>query len=235
MQINAPIEMRHLKTKKLYLQVYDEICNYIKDNDLGPGDKLPTEAEMTRTLGVSRNVLREAIKALEITGIILSKPGVGITICKTQADLSSSTLISKLNIINEPHIENNVQEIRKVLKLGFARSAFDAMTPEILARLEAELEVMRAHAKKQTDNDSPASATAFARADANFHSILFESIRNPLLSSLLELFWASKYYFDLKLRHSSIEATCANHERIISGLKSNNYDEFYSAMLIHFK
>ena len=56
-------EMKNLKSRKLYLQVYDEIKNYIEENHLVPGDKLPSEMKMCEMLGVIRNVLREAIKS----------------------------------------------------------------------------------------------------------------------------------------------------------------------------
>ena len=55
--------MKNLKSRKLYLQVYDEIKSYIEKNHLMPGDKLPSEMKMCEMLGVSRNVLREAIKS----------------------------------------------------------------------------------------------------------------------------------------------------------------------------
>ena len=66
--------MKNLKSRKLYLQVYDEIKSYIEKNHLMPGDKLPSEMKMCEMLGVSRNVLREAIKSLEIKMCIRDRP-----------------------------------------------------------------------------------------------------------------------------------------------------------------
>ena len=86
-------KMRSLKTPKLYLQVYQEIKDYILKSGLKPGDKLPTEMEMCRLLGVSRNVLREAIKALEITGLVRSTPGVGSVIQEFNPDCLFDSLI----------------------------------------------------------------------------------------------------------------------------------------------
>ena len=82
-------KLQNLKSQKLYIRVYDEIRNYIYKNNLKAGDKLPTEMEMCEMLGVSRNVLREAIKSLEITGIVSSKPGVGIIIRDFNVDYSN--------------------------------------------------------------------------------------------------------------------------------------------------
>ena len=87
-------KLQNLKSQKLYIRVYDEIRNYIYKNNLKAGDKLPTEMEMCEMLGVSRNVLREAIKSLEITGIVSSKPGVGIIIRDFNVDYIMSTFIN---------------------------------------------------------------------------------------------------------------------------------------------
>ncbi len=234
MQAKATGEMRNLKSKKLYLQVYDELCNYIKDNNLGPGDKLPTEAEMTQMLGVSRNVLREAIKALEITGVITSKPGVGITICKSRSELSVSGMLSQLNTMNDDNLKTNIEEIRSVLELGFCRKAFETMTEKTLNALEEQLLIMCENTPKNEDGKSKANL-AFAKADALFHSILFRGVDNPLLFSILDLFWASDTYFLKKTTHLSFDVTIAEHKQIFDSLKSRNYEQFREAMVVHFR
>ena len=55
---------------KLYIRTYREIRKYIVQNNLQPGDLLPTEQKLCETLGVSRNVLREAIKSMELIGMV---------------------------------------------------------------------------------------------------------------------------------------------------------------------
>lgn len=90
---NSLVKMKNLRSPKLYLQVYNELRNYIVQNNLKPGDKLPTEMEMCERLGVSRNVLREAIKSLEITGVVHSTPGVGIVIQEFSTDYLFNSLV----------------------------------------------------------------------------------------------------------------------------------------------
>ena len=62
---------------KLYVQAFREIRAYITRNNLQPGDLLPSEQAMCEMLGVSRNVLREAIKSMELMGMAQSRPGRG--------------------------------------------------------------------------------------------------------------------------------------------------------------
>lgn len=71
--------MKQLKTNKLplSLQIQQHILDLIKDDTFSPGDRLPSEAEFSVKLGVSRPTLREALKSLEQEGILLRKHGVG--------------------------------------------------------------------------------------------------------------------------------------------------------------
>lgn len=65
------------KVEKLYLETFREIRSYIINNGLKPGDMLPTEQAMCERWGVSRNVLREAIKSMELMGMVQACPGRG--------------------------------------------------------------------------------------------------------------------------------------------------------------
>jgi len=234
MRDNSTSEMRNLKSKKLYLQVYDELCNYIQENNLNPGDKLPTEAEMTQMLGVSRNVLREAIKALEITGVITSKPGVGITICKTRSDLMLTSLLSQISAMSDDRAKSSIEEIRCVLEISFCRRAFDCITEEQLSILEKQVGIMKSKAKNIQKSNEVSVDTGFTQADALFHSTLYAETGNILLSAILSLFWSSDTYFKKKMFHASMEDTVYIHECILNALKSRDFDEFYDSMTRHF-
>ena len=78
--------MRNLKEDKLYIQTFREIRSYIITHELKAGDSLPTEQAMCQMLGVSRNVLREAIKSMELMGMIQSCPGRGTVVKEFNLD-----------------------------------------------------------------------------------------------------------------------------------------------------
>lgn len=234
MRDNSTLEMRNLKSKKLYLQVYDEICNYIRDNNLSPGDKMPTEAEMTAMLGVSRNVLREAIKALEITGVVASKPGVGITICKNQSDLLLTSLLSQITAMSDDKAKENIEELRCVLEISFCKKAFDSITEKQLSIMENQVNIMRIATEKAQKDKQVNLDTSFVQADSLFHSAMYAETGNILLSAILGLFWSSDTYFKRKIHHDSLEDTFHSHERIFKALKSRNFEEYHKAMMLHF-
>ena len=219
------------KPKKLYIKVYDEICEYIKENNLNPGDKLPTEAELGQMFGVGRSVLREAIKSLEITGVITSHPGIGITICKSRAELNFSSLMMKLNQDDGGHLTKCIGETRKILEMGLTRRAFDTVDDGQLSLLETQIEIMKSEAKKL---DNKPLSDQFLQADAMFHSLLFQRTGNELVSAILDLFWGYDRYLEYKAQPHQLDRTIKNHERIVEGLRERDYDVFYEAMFLHF-
>ena len=68
--------MNKQRGEKLYAQVFRQIRSYIIQRNLQPGDLLPTEQALVEMLGVSRK-LREAIKSMEIMGMVSAQPGRG--------------------------------------------------------------------------------------------------------------------------------------------------------------
>lgn len=78
--------MKPVEKKSLYLKISDSIYNYIRANDLRPGDKLPSERDMSEMLQTSRNSVREALRILEDRGLLYVKTGSGVFIKDTYGD-----------------------------------------------------------------------------------------------------------------------------------------------------
>jgi len=226
--------MKNLRSQKLYIQVYDEIKNYIYQNSLKPGDKLPTEMEMCQQLGVSRNVLREAIKALEITGIVRSTPGVGIVIQEFNPDYLCNSLIYA-NISDPVELLNQFSEIRRVLELGFSAEVFKRINENDLKQLNRQLDVMRTVANENTSRSVVTFGVKFAEADAAFHRILFAKMEMPLLISLIDAFWAIDKLYKAPASQSYMDFVLKKHERIAAALEMQDYQAFYDALEFHYK
>jgi DNA-binding FadR family transcriptional regulator len=178
--------------------------------------------EMATALGVSRNVLREAIKTLEIIGVVTSKPGVGIVVNSFNANFLSSCIF--LNLIGDDvDLVSQSQDVRKVLELGFARQSFDTMTDEQIEELEGIL-------KQMVGTDSHID---FYTLDADFHKIILKNIKNDVLIAFIDSAWAcdryyrSKFIDDSKLRYDK-------HKRILDALKRRDFDAFQDALVYHF-
>lgn len=225
-------EMKSLHSRKLYLRVYDEIKEYIEKNHLVPGDKLPPEMKMCEMLGVSRNVLREAIKALEITGTVKSTPGVGIVIQEFNTDFFLSNLI--FSVGGEDGLTQQIEELRRVLEIGFSKSVFNSITESGMQNLHKQLMNMEALYEQIQESQSYVYGVRFAEADAAFHKTLYQNVDNKLLKSIIEFSWACDNYYNSKTTPQDIAITVDKHRRIYEGLKSRSYEAFHDAMEYHF-
>lgn len=214
--------MKNLKSPKLYFQVYDALREYIIKNNLKPGDKMPTEAEMTEALGVSRNVLREGIKTLEIIGVLSSKPGVGMIINSFNSNFLSSCIYLNL-IADNIDLALDAQQVRKVLELGFAKQSFAKITDSKIARLE-ELVAQMSHLD---------DAQAPYEIDKEFHGILLSDVPNQVLKAFADSAWACDKYF----RQGEVyddQLRVKKHAMIVEALKNRSYEDYYAALKYHF-
>lgn len=231
---NAPTGMRNLKSHKLYLRVYDELRDYIINSQLRPGDKLPTEMEMCESLGVSRNVLREAIKALEITGVVSSKPGVGIVIQKFNPDNLFKTMFYGLAIDSGSTLDQTLA-VRRVLELGFLSEAFHSLKSEDISALKDRVETMeRVAAENSGRNGNGVSWAEFSQSDAEFHMILYRNTGNIFLQAIIRAVWNCDSYYLRTFPPQHIERTVEKHKKILAALENQDEDAFYQAMHDHF-
>lgn len=162
----------------LHKTVQAEIMHYITANDLRPGDPLKPEAELARTLGVSRNSVREAVKALESTGVLETRRGSGVYV----RDFSFAPLLDHLpyGLMRDRRALAELVELRKVLETGLISDAMDAVTPDSVAALRLVLAEMRDLAER---------GEHFGEQDRQFHRLLFADLGNEMLLRLFELFW----------------------------------------------
>ena len=68
--MNNPIKVKPIQRDLLYTKIADAIMEYIKENDLKTGDRIPSERELAQEFNTSRNSVREALRVLENNGII---------------------------------------------------------------------------------------------------------------------------------------------------------------------
>lgn len=215
-------KMKNLKSKKLYLQVYDELRHYILKNNLKPGDKIPTEMELSQALGVSRNVLREAIKTLEILGVVSSKPGVGMVVNAFSPSSLSTCMF--LNLVEDKgDLLKQSQEVRMVLELGFAQKCIDSITDDQLERMAESLRTMETYDEHED----------FYDLDAYFHQCMYENLENKILIAFLDSAWEC----DRNVRGkwpSDKELRVKKHRDIYTALVNRDYEALVASLVFHF-
>ena len=213
------------RNDKLYIRTYREIRKYIVQNNLQPGDLLPTEQKLCETLGVSRNVLRESIKSMELMGMVRACPGKGTEVQAFNLDFILQNVLFFQVGPQEEHSIREMFGVRKVLELAYMRQAFHAMTEEDVRALRSLADAMR---------DNWSRGVFFIQEDKNFHLTLFRSLHNDVLLSLLEAIWSVDDGFELEKKQPHLEQTVTKHEAIVAALENHSYPAFARAMEAHF-
>jgi len=216
--------MRNLKEDKLYIQAFREIRSYIIRNELKPGDLLPTEQNMCQMLGISRNVLREAIKSMELMGMISSCPGRGTMIKEFNLDFIFQNVLF-FTVGDEKRSIGEMLGVRKTIELGYTRQAFDALTEDDICGIRACYESIKAKWEQRV---------FFHADDKEFHMQLFKHLNNGVLHSLLEAIWAVDENFQVEEKAKHLDDTIAKHEAIVVALEKHDYEAFAKAMEAHF-
>ncbi len=213
------------RNDKLYIRTYREIRKYIVQNNLQPGDLLPTEQKLCETLGVSRNVLRESIKSMELMGMVRACPGKGTEVQAFNLDFILQNVLFFQVGPQEEHSIREMFGVRKVLELAYMRQAFHAMTEEDVRALRSLADAMR---------DNWSRGVFFIQEDKDFHLTLFRSLHNDVMLSLLEAIWSVDDGFELEKKQPHLEQTVTKHEAIVAALENHSYPAFARAMEAHF-
>ena len=216
--------MRNLKEEKLYIQTFREIRGYIIEHGLKAGDLLPTEQAMCQMLGVSRNVLREAIKSMELMGMIQSCPGRGTVVKEFNLDFIFQNVLF-FTIGEEDRSIREMLMIRKNIELSYMRQAYLALTSEDIRHIRSSLEAIKEKWQQHI---------FFHADDKEFHMAMFRPLQNAVLNSLLEAIWAVDANFRLEEKSKHLGDTIGKHENIVCALEEHDYEAFAKAMEAHF-
>jgi GntR family transcriptional repressor for pyruvate dehydrogenase complex len=156
-------------------EAIEKLRAMIVSGELRPGDRLPREADLATTLGLSRNSLREAVRALSLVRILDVRQGDGTYVSSLAAD----SLLEALNFIVEFHHDASVLElleVRRILEPAASARAAVLITAPTIAQV-AEI-LGRANA------DSPVED--LVKADVEFHRAIALAAGNSVLASLIE-------------------------------------------------
>lgn len=165
-----------IQPKKMYEHVIDQIYNQILEGDLKKGDKLPPERELTDQLSLSRTSVREALRALEVLGVIQSQQGEGNFI---SGDIGESLIRPLASIFTlNGGTKKDAIELRLNMEVLSATLAAERINQEELGQLKEILD----HMKTGPDDE------VMFQLDDQFHEIIAKATGNYLIVSLIKLF-----------------------------------------------
>ncbi|MFO1206318.1 MAG: FadR/GntR family transcriptional regulator [Burkholderiales bacterium] len=163
-------------TGNLASRVAEMLRTRIRDDELAPGTRLPSELAMARHFGVSRTVLREAIALLKTEGLVETRKGSGAYVLDPKTGPGASP-----DRLTEESIESllNLIEVRRGVEAEVAALAAVRCTPGQLAEIE--------HALRRIE-ESVASGGTGVEEDARFHQCIAAATGNPYWVQFVEMF-----------------------------------------------
>lgn len=200
-----------LKSENLSERVVLWLKKAILDGSFRPGDELPSEQELCNLLGVGKSSIREALKMLQMIGVVEIRQGKRSRICETVKTNVMMPLI--FNLIMQESTPQDMYDFRSMFEKAVVEYAMEHAKEEDVELLKSELERFR-----QKDREG----TATLEDDFSFHRVLLEICKNPFIlqigTLLLDLFSNPM----AKASHYDSSRALHDHELILTAILEHN-------------
>ena len=217
-----------IQRRKLFHEVLERLMERIRSGTIPPGAQLPSERELMEEYGVGRPAVREALQALQRSGIVEIVHGERARVVVPTAErLVAQVAAGAMHLLqSQPGSLEHLKEARLFLETGTARLAAARATEEQVARLRLAIAQHRA---------SMVNLTEFIERDMAFHREIAAISGNPIFPAIVEAVfrWASEYYRQLVRAPGAEELTLAEHERIVDAIAAHDCDGAAAAMHAH--
>ena len=210
--------------------VVESIRQMIIDGRLRPGDRLPVEKDLAAAFGVSRNPLREGVRALSMMGVLETRQGDGTYVTK----LDSSMLLAPLGFVVDLQDGSGTHHLHAVRRILETEAAAAAALRIGSAELDAAAELLR-HNEAQLTLDEPNHETVIEN-DIAFHRIIAEAACNPVLAALIDALGGRTMRDRLRRSISqpgADETAHREHLSILAALTAQDPDRARTRMAAH--
>ncbi|WP_262704343.1 MULTISPECIES: FadR/GntR family transcriptional regulator [Streptomyces] len=163
------------RRRNLSTSISDDLLVRIRQGELPPGTRLPTEREFMDQYGVGRNTVREAIQALVAMGVIEVRPRVGARVLAVPASDALET--ATLSALLTGQAVGDIYDLRLVLETEIAKRAATVATADDIERVNLALEDYDRAFREDLDP---------YRADVAFHGSIARASHNVAFSNVLE-------------------------------------------------
>ncbi len=220
----AKPELQAIRRTKVYEQVAKQIERLITEGLLKPGDKLPPERELAETFQVSRSSLRDAIRTLELVGLVEPRQGEGTIV----RDLSADSLVNPLAsmLVRKRELVAELLDVRKMIEPPLAARAATYASPEEIAYLE---DILRRQKEKVRRGELA------IEEDSEFHYTIARAAKNSVVMKVLDVLMGLLQ--ESRARSLQVEGrlqrSFAGHRRILRAIQRRDAAAARAAMYRH--
>ncbi|SHN78074.1 FadR/GntR family transcriptional regulator [Desulfitobacterium chlororespirans] len=222
------MELKPIKTRKIYEEIVEQIRELVARGELKPGDRLPSERDLVERLKVSRASIREALSALELMGLLEVRSGEGTFVRRLRSESVVAPLAWMLTMEKGTVLE--LLEIRKILEVQAVGMAAERAEAEDIRELSAALELL------QDDLNSP---TSDGSSDHRFHYAITRATKNKIMIRLMDTI-SDLMKYSLKASRSKLyegKYTPAllfqEHKKIYEAIVEKDVEKARNYMLAH--
>jgi GntR family transcriptional repressor for pyruvate dehydrogenase complex len=207
-------------------KVLESLYEMITSERLRPGERLPSQDELARQFGVSRNTLREAIHKLSAMGLLKARQGIGTTVEPVSPASYLSTLEGHLLLdpmsVRE-FIEARISLERTVVRLAVTRGS------------RRDLKSLRSIVARQKKAFRENDLKEFTRQDVAFHMDLARVSGNRVLVKVLHAVWGmlNAFISEVSQLPGAVEDAIRFHSEIVSAVAAKKADQAEEKMLHH--
>jgi len=223
-EIPNKLNIDAIDSSSLVDKVESKLIDLLISKKLAPGDIIPKELELTKMLGVSRTVIREALNRLKTIGLIESTKRKGSTI--KSPNLLNSLRKSLIPSILDQATLKDIFELRLVIEIGMSDLIFKRATSEDILELE-QIVAMEPDSSKEVLFD--------IEHEIKFHGKLYEiSGNNTLMDFQSILLPAFRYVYDSEIIKSpEHDSKWISHNDLVQILKDGSPSKLRNAMRKH--
>jgi GntR family transcriptional regulator, transcriptional repressor for pyruvate dehydrogenase complex len=204
--------------------IVEQLRHAIVNGTMKPGDRLPPERELTELFQASRISVREALKSLESSGLLIIKHGSGVFVAESTSKPISDSLSLMLRV--QKGSLNDLAEARYTFQPPVARLACERATPEDLQKLEENI--------RETERTADGLAATMLAID--FDCLLAEAAHNPVVESMIKAMtnvwkeWISELS---EVSEKLTQGAIRDHKMILKAIREMKPDKAYELMLEH--
>ena len=203
--------------------VVEKITDLIISGEWAEDELLPPENELCEIFGVSRSILREAIRVLATKGLVEVRSGYGTLARAPKDDIPEEALSNYLKA-NAISLLQPI-EIRIPIEIEAAKLAAERREEKHITMMEDALQTMRSPAK---------TLEMYVRADDDFHEIIVAATHNPIfgivLRPLMQYLHLSR---QLIMQHFGLSIGIEEHQAIFESIKENDVTSAAKTMKEH--
>lgn len=221
--------LRRVQTSRAFEEIAGQIRGELAEGRLRSGDRLPPERELAEHFGVSRNTLREALRSLEISGLISLRKGAagGAFVTRSNGDVVVTSILDMFTL--GAVTPRQITEARIWVESTIVRAACERRTAADLKLLNANI----ADAEKAIQQNNFAMR---AETHLEFHLILGRMARNPIMESMMEALIGIMRRFIVRIGpQDGTDYVLASRRRFMRHLEARDADAAVGEMERHLK